>query len=132
MSRENVEVVRRIYEALNRGDMDAMLANLHPDVELVRTGVFPGLDPVYRGHDGARRFWQDFRGPWESLSIAVHELRDCGERVLALFTFEARGRDGLELRRQAAQVVTIRDGLTVRGENHGDWATALEAVGLRD
>ena len=69
MSRENVELVRVGYEAWNRGDMDAMLAIFHPDVELVTTGVFPGLDPAYRGHDGFRKFWRDFRGTWASLSM---------------------------------------------------------------
>jgi len=130
MSQENVEIVRRAYDAWDRGDMEAMLATLHPDLVYVTSGVFPGLEPVYNGHDGFRGFWRDFRGTWESLSIGVQELRDCGERILGLLTFNARGRDGVEVRRQAANVWTIRDGLAVRVENHGDWATALEAVGL--
>ena len=132
MSRENVEVARRAYEAWNRGDMDAMLATLHPDAEYVTTGVFPGLDPVYRGHDGFKKFWSDFRGAFDSLMIEVHELRDRGEHVLLLLTFIARGRDGLEVRRQAASVLAFREGLIVRHENHADWTTALEAVGLRE
>ena len=129
MSQENVELVRRGIEAWNRGDLDALLATLHPDLEYVTTGVFPDLDPVYHGHDGFRRFWQDFREIWESLSIEIHELRDCGERVLLRLTFNARGRDGLEVRRKVASVATIRAGLIVRQENYGDWTTALEAVG---
>jgi ketosteroid isomerase-like protein len=132
MSQENVELVRRAIEAWNRGDLDAIVATLHPDVEYVTTGLFPGLDPAYHGHDGFRRFWQDFRETWESLSIEIHELRDAGERVLLLCTFNARGRDGLEVRRQVASVATIRDGLNVRHENYGDWTTALEAVGLSE
>jgi ketosteroid isomerase-like protein len=132
MSQENVELVRRAIEAWNRGDLDAILATLHPDLEYVTTGVFPDLDPVYHGHDGFRRFWQDFREIWESLSIEIHELRDCGERVLLLMTFNGRGRDGVEVRRQVASVVAFRDGLDVRHENYGDWTTALEAVGLSE
>jgi hypothetical protein len=50
--------------------------------------------------------------------------------VLIRLTFNARGRDGLEVRRKVASVATIQDGLIVRQENHGDWTTALEAVGL--
>jgi ketosteroid isomerase-like protein len=132
MSQENVEIVRRAYDAWDRGDMDAMLATLHPALVYVTSGVFPGLDPAYHGHDGFRRFWRDFRGTWESLSIAVDELRDCGERILGLLEFNARGRDGLEVQRQAANVWTLQDGLAVRIENHGDWARALEAVGLSE
>ena len=132
MSQENVELVRRAIEAWNRGDLDAILTTLHPDLEYVTTGLFPGLDPVYHGHDGFKRFWQDFRETWESLSIEVHELRDAGERVLFHLTFNARGRDGVEVRRQVACVVAFRDGLDVRHENYGDWTTALEAVGLSE
>jgi ketosteroid isomerase-like protein len=29
----DVELVRRIVDALNRGDLDAMLAQMHPDFE---------------------------------------------------------------------------------------------------
>ena len=132
MSQENFELVRRGYEAWNRGDMDAILAIFHPDVEVVTSGVFPGLDPVYRGHDGYRKFWRDFSDTWESILISVHELRDCGERVLGLIAFEARGRDGLTVHRQVANVWTFRNGLIVRGENYVDWTQALKAVGLRE
>ena len=132
MARENVEIVRQGHAAWNKGDMDAMLALLHPDVEFVTSGAFPGLDPVYSGHDGFKRFWRDFRGTWQSLHLAIHELRDCDERVIALVRFEARGRDGLEVARQTGSVWAFRDCLTVRVENHGDWTKALEAAGLRE
>ena len=112
--------------------MEAMLASFHPDVEYMTTGVFPGLDPVYRGHEGFKKFWGEFRETFESLSAEVQELRDCGKRVLLLLTFNARGRDGLEVRRQVASVMTFRDGQVVRQENHGDWTTALDAVGLKE
>jgi ketosteroid isomerase-like protein len=62
MSEENVELVRTGYEAWNRSDLDGVLAVFAPDVELVTTRLFVGLDPVYRGHDGFKKFWRDFRG----------------------------------------------------------------------
>jgi ketosteroid isomerase-like protein len=132
MSRENVELARIAYEAWNEGDFDALLAILHPEIETLTSGVYLGLDPVYSGHDGFRKFLRDFVGTFESLRTEVEELRDCGECVLALLTFEARGRDGLEVRRQAGNVLTFRDGLAVRIEAYAEWAKALEAVGLRE
>ena len=90
------------------------------------------MDPVYRGHDGFRKFWRDFSDTWESILVSINELRDCGERVLALVTFEARGRDGLEVARQTGSVWAFRDGLAVRIENHRDWTKALEAAGLSE
>ncbi len=132
MSDENVEKVREAYAAWNEGDMDAMLSFLHPEMEFVTSGVFPGVAPVFRGHEGWREFWRDFRGTWDSLRIDLEEARDTGKGVVALFRFDARGRDGLEVRREFANVWSFRDGLAVRIEAYADWGQALEAAGLSE
>jgi ketosteroid isomerase-like protein len=132
MSRENVEIVRRWVEAWNRDDLEGMLALLHADCEFRTSGAFPDLDPSYEGHPGFTRFYREFMSPWESFVIAVHDLRACGERVLCLAAFEARARDGLDVRRDTSSVTSFRDGLVVRTENHAEWSQALEAVGLRE
>ena len=43
MSQENVEIVRSAYEAFNRGDPDAMVADMGPDAEYVAGGAIPGV-----------------------------------------------------------------------------------------
>jgi ketosteroid isomerase-like protein len=130
MSEETLELARTGFAAWSRGDLEAMLATLDEGVEFWTSGVFPGLEPVYRGHDGMRRFWEDFRGPWESLRIAMDDLRESGDQIVALYRFEAVGRDGLTVQREAANVITLRDGIAVRVDAHGSWQAALEAVGL--
>jgi ketosteroid isomerase-like protein len=130
MSRENVEVVRGWQEAWNRGDIDQLVSVFDPEVEWRTSGVFPGLDPVYRGHDGFRRFWREFTEPWESFQIKSGEERDCGDRVLGLAYFEGQGRDGLEVRRPTAAVWTFRAGRVLVVQVYADQAEALEAVGL--
>jgi ketosteroid isomerase-like protein len=80
------------------------------------------------GHDGFKKFWRDFRNTWQSLDLIINELRDCDKRVVALVTFERRGRGGLEVRRQTGAVHTLRDGLVTRIENYEGWAEALEAA----
>ena len=132
MSRENIEVVRNWLEAWNRGELDQMLSLFHPEVEWRPSGAFPGLDPVYMGHDGFRRFWREFMDPWESFRIKPGEERDCGEQVLTLGSFEARGRDGLKAPRPTAGVWTFRDGRVIVVQVYADHAQALEAVGLRE
>lgn len=131
MSRENLERVQRGYSAWNQGDMHAMLALMGPDFEYLTSGLFPGIAPIYRGHQGWRDFWRDFREIWETLRIELDETRDAGDRVVALFTFHARGRDGLEVRRRFGNVWTFRDGLVVRIHAYADWSEALEAAGVR-
>ena len=48
MSQENVEIVRAAFEAINRGDVDAMLTDAAPDFE---------LDSSTGGRSAARRAW---------------------------------------------------------------------------
>jgi ketosteroid isomerase-like protein len=132
MSQEDVALARSAYEAWNTGDMEIMLAAFHPDFEFVTSGTFIGLDAVYSGHDGFRRFWRDFSDTWDSISVSVGELRDYGDRVLGLITFEALGRDGVTVRRQEGAVFGFRDALIVRVETYGDWTGALKAVELSE
>jgi ketosteroid isomerase-like protein len=130
VAKEDVERALAGIEAWNRGDLEDLVARTHPDLEWVSSGAVPGLDPVYRGRDGFRTFWRDFQQAWESIRIEVDEVHDCGDKVVLLFTFEARGREGLEVRRRWGNVQEFRDGLLVRNQTCADWETARRAAGL--
>jgi ketosteroid isomerase-like protein len=108
-----------------------VLATRHPEFEWHTSGVFPGLDPIYGGDVGSRKFERDFRATWESLTFVVDEFHEGGDQVAALGTFEARGRDGMYTRRPVASVTTFRDGLVVRIDSYMDWDEALAAIGQR-
>lgn len=132
MSAANIKLARSSFEAYNRGDLDALLAMSHPGIEFRTSGIFPGLKHVYRGHLGLREFWRDFYEVWESIANDVEDLRAVGDQVVALFTYRAHGRDGVEVRRQGASVFTISDGLLVRNVTYPSWEEALKAAGLDD
>ncbi len=127
-----MERVRGAYAAWNEGELETLIPFFHREIEFVTSGTFPGLDHVYRGHDGFTRFWRDFPETFEAILISVDELRDCGGCVLALVSFEARGRDGLEVGRPMNSVWSFRDGLVIRIENYDDRAEAVEAAGAED
>jgi ketosteroid isomerase-like protein len=87
----------------------------------------------FRGHDGIRRFWREYRESWEYFRVAVVELRDLGDRVLLLGSISARGKEGgVDVDSPGGSVVTLRDGKVVRSEDYLSHAEALEAVGLRE
>jgi hypothetical protein len=90
MSPENVELLRRGFEAFNRGDIDAMVADMAPDCEYIAIGVV-GATGVYRGPEGLKRLlsqlWDEFDDP----RYEVHELIETGDRVLASVTLRGRG-----------------------------------------
>jgi len=62
------------------------------------------------------------------LQVLIDEVHQADDKVVALATFHARGREGIELRRPIAWVTTFRDGVAMRGDVYGDWEQALEAA----
>ena len=129
MSRENVELVRRAYEAFNRGDLDGMVADFAPTFEYASTGAIPGAGGVYRGQDGMRQFlgwlWNDFESP----RAEIGELIEAGDQVLAELTLRGRGKQsGVEAGWDVWQLWTLHDGKMVRGEGFTSREEALEAA----
>lgn len=135
MSRENVEVVRRVYEAADRRDSATVLALYDPEVELDVSRTFGdvmGRD-LYRGHDGLRELFRDWHEAWENIEYDYEELIDAGDRVVALVTRRARGRaSGADVELKLALVWTLRDGKAVQVVWYPTREEALEAVGLRE
>jgi ketosteroid isomerase-like protein len=136
MSQENVEIVRRGFEAFNRGGADsrASEAILAPDIVWeVAIGV-ADFDGVYRGRDEVRRFWQTFLTEFEDMRIEVEELVDCGERVFSVTRPVGRGRHSGAIATGGTvyPVFTLRDGLIVRYQLLAEREQALQAAGLRE
>jgi ketosteroid isomerase-like protein len=82
MSEENVETLRRGYAAVNRGDIDGLLANVHPDVEFTSL-IAEAEGETFRGHDGVRRWWKEVVLPLGGLHSEPMEVRELGDTVLA-------------------------------------------------
>jgi ketosteroid isomerase-like protein len=133
MSQENVEIVQAMYEVANAGGkLDANFDVLAPEVEFHVSGAFPDLDPVYRGHEGVRKLNEALNEPWLTLSLDPERFIDAGSQVLVLNRFHARGREGMEVRLELANLWTVRDGQIVKMEAFADQKSALEAVGLSE
>ena len=136
MSQENVEVVRRLYDAAARRDTPTVLSLYDRDVEWDGSRsrwaeVFPG-QPHFQGHEELRRFFRLYYEMWESLEDDVQELIDTGDHVISVVTSRGRGRaSGVDVEwRGNAGVWTIRNGKVVRVVWFSTRAEALEAVGL--
>ena len=81
MSQENVELAHRAAEAFNRRDLDAFLALMDDDVEIASRIVV--IEGGLRGHDGVRRWWQNWLDTWPDYKVDVVEVRDAGDVTLA-------------------------------------------------
>jgi ketosteroid isomerase-like protein len=137
MSAENVEIVRRVYEAAARRDSEAVMALYDPEVELDNGGLgLPGYGTgeIARGHEELRRFFRDWHEAWDNIEYDYDELIDAGgDRVVSVVTRHGRGRaSGLEVEMPAALVWTVRDGKVVRVVWFKSRGDALEAAGLQE
>ncbi len=133
MSRKNVEVVRRSVDAVNRGDIDGVLALIDSDAELHSAIIGGAEGSVYRGHDGFRKWFAESTASFEQLETQLTEFRTVDDRVIAFGRIHARGREsGLELDSETGWVFTVRGGKVVKAEGFLSRADALEAARLRD
>ena len=132
MSQENVEIVRRVFDAFNRRDIAAFLELLDPDVEWVPVlAVLEGS--VYRGHADIRRWIKDLDTDWEFFEVYHEELRDLGDRVLVSGHWRARGRaSGIEVENPGTYLYEIKGGKVASMRTFTDRVEALEAVGLSE
>ena len=136
MSEENVEVVRRLYDAIDRGDADAVLALYDPEIEWhFARSPFRNLvrHDVYRGREALREFVRErYEDAWVSVTDQVEELIDADEYVVSVIKTSGRGRvSGAPAEKTHAGVWTIRDGKVLRV----DWMSreeALETAGLSE
>jgi ketosteroid isomerase-like protein len=135
MSWENVELTKRAWDAWIRGDLDAVFERFDAAVEWDTTS-YEGWpeDDVYHGHEGVRRFFEEWLASWESYEAGADEFIDVdGERVLVLCWQAGRGPGSrVPVHMDWAQICTWKDGLCVRMEAYSDRGAALEAVGLAE
>jgi ketosteroid isomerase-like protein len=133
MPEENVEMSRRFMDAYNAGDLEATLDLIAPEFEFRPSGLFMDTEKTYRGREGWTEFWHMFREAWESITINVKRTEDLGGQVLILGTFHGKGHgSGVEVTREAAWIVTVRDGLFAQSRTYVSWADAIEAAGLSE
>ena len=126
MSQADVDTIRAGLAALNRRDVDGMLATLQPDAELVPLrAVLEGI--VYRGHEGLRRWLADMAEDWDDLRIDTDDVRALDDgRVLVLARFHARGKSsGVSLDQPAAWICELVEGKVARIRFFADADTAL-------
>ncbi|HKH42320.1 MAG TPA: nuclear transport factor 2 family protein [Solirubrobacterales bacterium] len=135
MSQENVELAREAIEGLNRGDVDAWLAFLSPDVVWETLGGVPGVGEVHRGRAEVREWIEQL---WEVAESVVHteieQITDLGEdRVFLAAVFTARGRgSGVPFELHTWSVIWYREGLVTRRQVFWTRDEALEAAGLQE
>jgi ketosteroid isomerase-like protein len=131
MSQENVEVVRRWFEAFSSEDFDAAIALVHRNVMLVP----PGDQAPYRGAESLRR-WMEPDAFRQLVAKPLEMVVVTDRTILARQHVTGKGRaSGIDLDTTTWSVWTFdEDGLITRIEIYlpHEKDKALEAAGLRE
>jgi ketosteroid isomerase-like protein len=136
MSQENVEIVKRANEFLERRDWPGIASTdlIDPNVEL--HGSVGGLEEgnILRGlGEISQAFDTEDRDVWDEHRIEPREYIDAGDRVVVLHREYQRGKgSGVEIVIDTASILDVRDGRIVRMQGYMNPAEALEAVGLSE
>jgi limonene-1,2-epoxide hydrolase len=118
-------VVRGAIEAFNRGDFDAVIELIHPEIEVIRLGGLPTIS----GRDAA--FGLMVPDAFDSQELVIDEIRIEGDVVLVSGPFHARGAgSGIELHRESHSVFWLEDGLIRRMGTYFELDEALAAAGM--
>jgi ketosteroid isomerase-like protein len=145
MSRENVDVVRRWFEALNRGGWDApdLISDFwDPAGDYYPVRKFPEARPRH-GIDEISEFFAQISDAWSRVVAEIEDLTEVGDdRILVRAALQSEGRgSGLNLEGNLYYCFWLRHGRFFRVEDHltlagalhafGFEAETLEAIGLR-
>jgi ketosteroid isomerase-like protein len=133
MSKENVEVVQKLFDAVGRGEIEEALRYVRSDGEWVNpeNAMEPG---TRRGLDGVRTALTALRDSFADLRFDISQMVDLGDRVLVTGTFSGVGRaSGAGFGPQTfGSVVTLAHGKVQRYQWYLTPDEASDAVGLSE
>jgi ketosteroid isomerase-like protein len=129
MSRQNVEIVKRIYEALADRDTDALLAATDPDIRLYSRPSHPEAT-VFWGHSGLLKAIEEDRATLE-LRYEPRAFVDLGDHVMVPMRQTGRGRgSGIEIDEELVTVWKLHGGKAVEWRIYSTEDDARDDLGL--
>jgi uncharacterized protein len=133
MSQENVEIVRRAFEAYERGDLPALLGEFSSDVVIRQTAPVPDAR-TYHGQEGLLKVISDWTEVFDAFVMTAKDFVDAGnDKVIVRVHQKPRGTEsGAAGEGDFWFVYTVGGGKLVRLDMFNSKSEALEATGLRE
>ncbi|HET8672645.1 MAG TPA: nuclear transport factor 2 family protein [Thermoleophilaceae bacterium] len=131
MGSQNVETVRRVFDAFTRRDLDALQELLDESVLFEPAPTHARPHRSYLGHSGMRQYFEDVASTWDRLEVHVQEYRHAGSYVLAFGRIYAAGA-GSVADDPASFVWRLEGGKVVWGKVFRRRDEALDVVGLSE
>jgi ketosteroid isomerase-like protein len=145
MSRENIELVRRLYAQggpfalpLSPEEEGVLIDRLFEEfydeqVEIRMPADYPEGEQVHVGRRGMAELIAMLRDSWTEFRFEPERFIEAGDSVMVFIRVVAQGgASGLATERETAHVWALRDGRLSSIQIYRDRAQALEAVGLSE
>ena len=130
MSAENVELVRRWFEGLQKGELSPEICDQEI---LIRNWDESPVRGPYTGHAGLRQWWSEFADVIEDAHLDLKEvIRVDDERTVCTVHVVGRFRaTEIPVDGPFGAVVTVRDGKILSAIGHASPGRAKKAAGLK-
>jgi len=112
---ENLDVVRRAFDAYQRSDLEGILALVDPEGEIYLPTTLPNSG-TYRGHEGFLTWMGAWLEAWnDDFTIEVEDMEAVGARhVVSSVRQAGTGRaSGVRVEMDLAYMTEVRDGRLV-------------------
>ena len=134
MSRENEDLLRRYYDAWNRGDLAALDELVAPDL-VNHDPALPGLPP---GREGVKAVLAGFRSAFPYLHYTIEDQVSGGDKVVTRFTLRGTNRGefggmpatGKSVTVAGITIERIADGKTVEYWRRTDDLGIMQQLGV--
>ncbi len=130
MSNDGTDLVRGLYAAFGRGEIDAILAAVTPGVSwesVGRSEDYPAFGPRH-GVEAVRDFFRFVAENQEFTDFSPREFHAADDKVFVLGHYEAIvKKTGRKVATDWVHVVTLQDGKVSRWREHTDTAQFAEA-----
>jgi ketosteroid isomerase-like protein len=131
MSEENVEIMRRIIDAWDSGDLSEWANGLHEEIKWVPLAENPQTEPIH-GAEATLAFVADWIEPWEEYTVELLGIIDAGEWVVISTRQFGKLPTGAEISIEMHAAAEFRDDQVVEMRWFMNEADAREVAGLSE
>jgi ketosteroid isomerase-like protein len=131
MSQENVQTIRSIYEAFEKGDVPTALGHMHQSIEWreAENFVYADRNPYIGPQAVLEGVLMRLGSDWEGFTVTPEEWLDAGNQVVVLGTYIGTHRGtGRGVRAQFAHIWSVTGNKVVRFQQYTDTKQFAEAA----
>ncbi len=131
MAQENLQVIRDLYDSFGRGDVPAVLGQMHEAIEWreAENYMYADRNPYVGPQAILEGVFMRIGSDWDAFTVTPEEWMDAGHHIVVLGTYTAKHKGtGKEVNAQFAHVWGVRNGRVVRFQQYTDTKQFSDAV----